>query len=383
MIAFIPTENISKIKDFVEKANKKAKKYGLDGFEFELTGNTKLEKNEDNILYPFYVEFSEVNISGKFPKFSGWKLISKIEFIEGIGSILNTVPSEVLPEKYYYHDNICDHCGHKRERKVNYIIQNVETLEYKSIGSACLKMFLGGKTAESLIWYANMLKEIDELKDNEDFSEYSFGQALYPIQNVLELTLAAIKKYGWVSGSVAYDEFKTSTADTVKEFMFNKNRDFTLPFNKEDSEYVSKVVEYFVNVEPTNEYLINLKKFASCGYSHAKGFGYVCSMIVAYKKAMEITKEKENKSNEFVGTIGQKIEMELTYVKGISFQSYYGTSFIDIFNDEKGNTFVWITSKYIDIIEGMTYKVKGTIKEHKDYNGTNQTVLTRCKIKEF
>lgn len=46
--------------------------------------------------------------------------------------------------------------------------------------------------------------------------------------------------------------------------------------------------------------------------------------------------------------------------------------------DKNGNVLVWKTG-YQDMEEGKFYTVTGTIKEHNEYSGEKQTVLTRCK----
>lgn len=44
----------------------------------------------------------------------------------------------------------------------------------------------------------------------------------------------------------------------------------------------------------------------------------------------------------------------------------------------KGNVFVWTTSTYLNT--NKEYTVKGTVKEHAEFKGTKQTVLTRCRV---
>lgn len=62
--------------------------------------------------------------------------------------------------------------------------------------------------------------------------------------------------------------------------------------------------------------------------------------------------------------------------------TYYGElNFIYKFKDQNDNTIIWKTSNK-DLEEGKTYRIKGTIKEHSEYDGDKQTVLTRCKIVE-
>jgi hypothetical protein len=88
--------------------------------------------------------------------------------------------------------------------------------------------------------------------------------------------------------------------------------------------------------------------------------------------------------SEYIGEIGDKVELELTFKDYFTFEthySYYGElNFIYKFADADGNTIVWKTSKALELEQGETYKVKGTIKEHNEYKGDKQTVLTRCKV---
>ena len=46
-----------------------------------------------------------------------------------------------------------------------------------------------------------------------------------------------------------------------------------------------------------------------------------------------------------------------------------------------GNVFTWAASSHQDLEIGHVYTVLGTIKDHSEYKGTKQTVLSRCAIK--
>jgi hypothetical protein len=48
--------------------------------------------------------------------------------------------------------------------------------------------------------------------------------------------------------------------------------------------------------------------------------------------------------------------------------------------DDKGNQFKWFASKYSGMEVGKTYKIRGTVKAHDEYQGRKQTALTRCKV---
>lgn len=83
----------------------------------------------------------------------------------------------------------------------------------------------------------------------------------------------------------------------------------------------------------------------------------------------------------YVGAVGDRLDLTLTVKKAIELaDGYYGPSTMHIFTDEKGNEYVWTTGAR-KLTEGETYFIKGTVKDHKMYKKTKQTVLTRCNVK--
>lgn len=98
---------------------------------------------------------------------------------------------------------------------------------------------------------------------------------------------------------------------------------------------------------------------------------------VIKKIVTEMTREPSY--SEYVGEIGQKITVQVKVMKNRAFCSRFGESHIHTFEDENKNVYVWSTAaKSLD--EGSTLTLTGTIKDHSEYNGVKQTVLTRCKV---
>lgn len=93
--------------------------------------------------------------------------------------------------------------------------------------------------------------------------------------------------------------------------------------------------------------------------------------------------------------IGQKVEADVLVIGEFEYTdynfSYYGTThYIYSFADQEGNVLVWKTSSFMaigdvgcegwmPIHKGDKIHLKGTVKEHSEYKGTEQTVLQRCK----
>ena len=99
---------------------------------------------------------------------------------------------------------------------------------------------------------------------------------------------------------------------------------------------------------------------------------------VLIDKAKEVNKEESR--SEWIGLEKEKISnLLVTFKKKTSFQSRYGWS--NIYTFENGeNILVWFSSTNPDIEEGETYKLTATVKEHKEYKGIKQTVVSRAKL---
>lgn len=114
------------------------------------------------------------------------------------------------------------------------------------------------------------------------------------------------------------------------------------------------------------------------------------------RREAEIAAQKAN--SQYVGNIGDRVELTLTlaYTAYWEVRSFYGgteTMHMHIFKDADDNTFTWKTSngvcmpqadgQYKVAEKGDTVVLKGTIKDHSEYKGEKQTVLTRCKITDI
>lgn len=118
------------------------------------------------------------------------------------------------------------------------------------------------------------------------------------------------------------------------------------------------------------------------------------------RREAEIAERKAQSS--YFGQIGERVTLDLVLVASPSWEQKtyagFGTELMHchILQDAEGNTFTWKTANSINVPLGdYQYKVAepgdkvkltGTIKEHTEYKGEKQTVLTRCKtieIEEF
>lgn len=96
----------------------------------------------------------------------------------------------------------------------------------------------------------------------------------------------------------------------------------------------------------------------------------------------------------YIGEIGKRMKTTATYKKSFEYMdykyNYYGTThYIHTFVDADGNVLVWKTTNPVEYInddvyefisEGSVVEITGTVKEHSEYKGIEQTILSRCKF---
>lgn len=99
--------------------------------------------------------------------------------------------------------------------------------------------------------------------------------------------------------------------------------------------------------------------------------------------------------SKHIGTIGSKITAEVTLINEYCFDNHFGyrttKNYIYTMKDDEGNILVWKTTSNLvswneakeedeAIFKGDRMQISGTVKEHGEYKGTAQTVLSRCKF---
>ena len=106
--------------------------------------------------------------------------------------------------------------------------------------------------------------------------------------------------------------------------------------------------------------------------------------IEAEKAQEEARIKAEKAKSQYVGNIGDRIEVKVTYIKSASWIAHMGwlenTMYIHTFKDADGNCFIWKTQNFCSFECGDSLMLKGTVKNHSEYQDEKQTELTRCKM---
>jgi hypothetical protein len=358
----IHESNLSKVQVKVDMLNIKARKKGLPQIKFEIM-RPVMKEIEPNVL----VRYFRVHVEYEPMKYNGWVYVARIIHTPE-GNLFQTVPfhySLPVPEKYRNADPNCEHCKINRKRRDTYVVYHQETDTWKQIGSSCIKDFIGEDLPKLTPW-KNLDKQLTKA-DNEDVNLSLINKRYLPLKLVVALTLKYVQTHGWVPKSK--DVF-LSTANNVEHLL-------TLPKETENINYekAEEVIAWVrsKNFDQSNEFYYNLMVVAKNDNIEYRMIPLACCLVKIYNQHH---KTKTNSKSTYVGKIGERGDFTLTVNKKVSLGDMYGRVMY-LLQDRNENVFKWITNKTLSFEE---IKVKATIKEHKDYNGTKQTVITRGSL---
>jgi len=344
---------------------------------------------------------------GTRPVIAGWEFAATVQHVDGVNILRNCPRAEELPipEVYRTRGSVCDHCKLDRDRRDTYLVVNGAG-EWKQIGSSCLKDFAGThEDPHQVAEYAEMLASALSLCDGAGDDEGGGfgggrGAPVFSVVEYLKYVAAEIRESGWVPRSAADPERGVvATADRACDRIDPQRPVVPRDRSVTDADAAVATASYewalafsTSDGERLNDYLWNLYAVAKSGIVERRTFGLAASMVAAYTKAEARKRERaDKKPSEHVGTVGETRSFVLTLDRHFSFETAWGPVSRYLFRDGDGNVFTWKSSGRATVIgleypndrmvEGSAYVLTARVKEHGDYKGTKQTVLTLAAVR--
>jgi len=390
----IPFDALDGLKDRIAEANKKAARLDVEPLTLTIGETDTVEKFVGGFPTGEVLVFVNGTITGTTPRLNGWAFIASLELFDDT-AIIRSVPGEECPPEHRNRGNICDHCGHKRRRTSTYVVRHDDGT-VKTVGRNCLKDFMGQSrhNPESIaLLFRHITELLESLDEGEDYGGGSSGGGTaYDLKGTLALTSAVISAYGWVSKTMV-DEGKAygdTTANLVRSYLTAQPKKY-----KGDAELVAKVdaakdakrdttdaeaaIAWLTDdsMEVSSDYIQSVQAIAKRGWVANKHMGFACSIIQAYRREMARL-AKVNTDSQHIGTIGKRETFTLKVNRLIFSEGFYGLTIIHLMEDKDGNVFKWFSSGP-ELDEGEFLTLKATVKDHSEYQGTKETVLTRVK----
>lgn len=379
MIPVIAKEELQKK---LERISKKANAYG-NRFEYSFGAETVVTRNVYSVDPVTQTQTKtgeqkvfcvELTIESDIIRKDGYTVIAQIEAIESGKNIVKMIDEKSQPETAWHTMPLyCDHCGTRRVKRFSFIVKD-ESGQYKQVGKTCLKDYCGIDP--------KMIAASQEIGDlilsDYGIEEYDFGgcgEYAYDVLKAIATANDIIKENGYVKSDEPYS---TKSKLISKSGRLYEASEESMKLAKQMQDELSKA-DYS---ELTN-YLGNVKNLIESKYCRLNAFGYLAYAPVAFEKMMK-QKQQDQQNDEakansdYVGTVGDKITADVKESRLItSWQTVYGWTHLYKFTTADGNTLVWYASR---VYQGEPKHITGTVKDHKEYDGEKQTVLTRCKL---
>jgi hypothetical protein len=374
--------DFAKLERKINRIIKKASKYNIH-YEFEIIGETV-----ENVQVIDYSDPTNPIIKDSVPaevieykfqmndiKLGNYEVVAILEHGIAENSYANLIhlinENIEIDKKYKTIKGYCEHCNTNRRRKKTALLK--ENDKMIQVGLTCLKDYTGIQDIDIIKDYMNVKDIIIEdisINYNKIHSYPVFEETVIYLAHSIEI----IQKSGYKKG-------------VTKDTAWNKIED------KIDEEYIMKakeIIEYFSQREFNDIFLSNIKGALSNKY--CKNSGLIAYAYLAYKKHLEWEEkekalQREKELSNYIGEIGERLAQKVTLTNIFSFETMFGYQRLYIMKDKRDNVFTWKTSvlmayenDYIEIDDWFV--IQGTVKGHKNYNGTKQTELTRCKVLE-
>lgn len=305
-----------------------------------------------------------------------------VERVDGNENLVYALDEAVDFNDYTHAELRCDHCNRKHTRNKTVVLIDNNTGDQVMVGKGCLKEFVGIGVENFAKYIEDVQEYINEFEDGPVLcGGWAYHTCIEP-KTYLAACIEIIADRGY------YKELKYDAIDWMKK---------NTPTEKNLAE-AETVIQYFKNLDPTDDFDSNARIYLTEKKATTKANGYIAYAYIRYckliEREIEIAKGAEDrKKSQHVGNVGDKITITGKPSVLTSWQTQWGYTTIYKIVDADRNVFIWKTSGdliaqdengydvYTPDMEEVT--VKATIKEHNEYNGEKQTVITRCKVIGF
>lgn len=421
----------------LEKVNRKLSGRKLPPLELKILKTENIPiKSKLADVGASYVQYT-VKIIGDIPEIKDYEFIAKIEHTED-GNIINQAPNtsvEKLPDLYKTFSQKCDVCQTNRERLNTFILKKIASTEnddrfeigqFIVCGSTCLKKFLPLESVKAFLEYAVQLQSLRDIlvdyenallygNDEEDGGGgggrgYGRERIVYDQEKILTMICVSYFNDGgkFVSKSAAEKYGTTPTIYKTEQLLralspYNTDResqkeanDIVERYKSEAEKMANNILTWAKNFDfdeaaldnpKFDSYYNNLKIMLNRPHLEYKHLGTFASLVSLYDRNVVGQKEKtSNQESEHYGTIGKKIvDIPVEVIFTTSIETSFGPMQIYNMKDAENHVFVY-KGKILHIpgrpiIKGDKLLLSGTIKEHREYKGTKQTIIQRPTIK--
>jgi hypothetical protein len=325
-------------------------------------------------------------------KLGQWQVIGKIEAMDAgnLSFSVSQAPEDVASMARYAQAKWqylqCEHCGANRFRRDVFVLRNADG-RYKQVGSTCLQDFTGIDPGAAL--FLAQMSNVVRLVEGE-LNEW-FGSGRGNCVNTLSFLAKVsflVDNIGFVSMSKARDSGLTATCDDALDMRYVLRDAVTLARWDEQREAhwdkAKQIRAWAEQLNGQNSFEANVKTLLANDTMSLKPHhrAFVAAAVSTFNR--QLVDQAAAATSRHVGRVGQKETFVVAVNRVIPIQTHFGLSHLVLMRDKDGNALKWKASAYpkelAELAEGAFVPIAGKVKEHDDYKGQAQTVLTHVKV---
>lgn len=282
----------------------------------------------------------------------------------------------------------CEARGHTLRRQKTYVVEAADG-KLIQVGSSCVKRYFG--VVPEGLWAL----DFDPLERAEGTNHWTLNENstafAVPTEDALAYALA-VSDGGdkFVGSGEVYHTGGQSTADVVKEVFLHPNDEILAKSEKWRAEAQRLLTVFREERSSSNSYLRNRAVVATSPQTRWRELGILVSGVTHLaREKREQARLANAPSPGFLAPVGTKLKGEKlkVYKTFSSFVAGY-TGYEEehtrvIFRDQANHEIVWWASRPVDLPEGTEIEItSGQVKRHGNFQGNDQTILTRLRFKE-
>lgn len=419
--------NVAYFVSMVKKLNKRAARLGIPEITWKIVSRRQEEilgkrfgiLNQREVIG--YRWLTTLEVIGQSPVLDGYAIAAVIEHTSGGNLLRDATGGSVDLSEYRDSGAHCDHCKVERNRKETVVLIR-EDQSLVRVGKSCLKDYLGHATITQLAWradFACLLGEVEDL-DDSGLCYGGGGPSCWDLLDFLGWCAASARESGYVTRTAAkLSDSLTSTASAAwsdmslyymhpMKYQRELGRCPVTVIQVEDRDRATALaaLDYtladFAAIEAGPDYLNdfqhNLAVIARIGAVEDKHAGYAAAILgyhtrgvawkeeqkarLAAKEAREAARAEKALVAKHLGTVGDKVLLEVVIGRTIQLPDYgYGCSYLVTMETLSGDAVTWKASSDPGLVVGAQLWIRGTVKEHREYQELPTTSLSRCVVR--
>lgn len=390
----IPLENIEALAERFEQLTNKADKLGIPAPQLIMGEVYSVERKfsrQDGFILPFPVldYYQRIEVVGEGidqPISYGTHKIVGVYNHEYERAMYSSFSPDIRPNPDYTlrfrQKNVshCEHCNKTIRRNNTYLIAS-EDGKQMLVGSSCMKAFVPlGKSVESIVAYYKSIW--DSYLDDELFERDFSGSSRFESVRSHLMRVLILRKFTIVSHTDK--EGFNSLLMSMHGPDFYREYNITNDNITECRALAQEVIDWWKqrNVPEHHEFDYKIQTIVMSETMRSRDAN-VASWAV-HKWYDAVVPKVITGANEFLGEVGGRlnnIEVVLEREQYL-YANEYGVTYLYVFKTAEGNTITWKTSPR-PLEQGQRLLLSGRVKEHEEFRGVNQTVVTRPTLRDI